>query len=101
HHIVSDAWSVAVLVREVLALYGEYALHQPARLAPLAVQYADFAAWQRERLTGEELARQIDFWTRHLEGAPPALELPTDRPRPPAQTFRGASFSRPLGRELA
>jgi amino acid adenylation domain-containing protein len=86
HHIVSDLWSMGVLVRDMAALYAG------AGLPPLPVQYADFAVWQRGWLQGAELERQIDFWRHRLAGAPPALDLPTDRPRPAAQSIRGASF---------
>ncbi|HVR98610.1 MAG TPA: condensation domain-containing protein, partial [Thermoanaerobaculia bacterium] len=85
HHIVSDAWSVGVLLREVATLYGGLAL------PPLPVQYADFAVWQRGWLHGEVLQAQIDHWKQRLAGAPRVLELPTDRPRPAVQTFRGAT----------
>ncbi|HEX6863771.1 MAG TPA: amino acid adenylation domain-containing protein, partial [Thermoanaerobaculia bacterium] len=84
HHIASDGWSMGILVREVAALYGG------APLPPLPVQYADFAAWQRSWLQGEVLEREIAFWRHQLAGLPPVLELPTDRPRPAAQSYRGA-----------
>ncbi len=84
HHIVTDGWSMGVLVREVNALYA-------GRTLPgLAVQYADFAVWQRRWLSGEVLERQIAWWRERLRGAPAALELPADHPRPPVQTQRGA-----------
>jgi amino acid adenylation domain-containing protein len=83
HHIVSDAWSMGVLVDDLTALYA-------GRPRPeLPVQYADYAVWQRERLTGEEVARQLAFWRDQLAGAPPFLDLPTDRPRPAVQSLRG------------
>jgi len=85
HHIVSDGWSMGVLVREVTALYGG-----AAALPELPLQYADFAVWQREWLQGETLARQVGFWRERLAGAPQDLALPADRPRPPAPSFRGA-----------
>ncbi|HVS00258.1 MAG TPA: amino acid adenylation domain-containing protein, partial [Thermoanaerobaculia bacterium] len=84
HHIVSDGWSMGVLLREIASLY------EGLPLPGLAVQYADFAVWQRGWLEGEVLASQLDFWRRELAGAPQVLELPTDRPRPPLQSFRGA-----------
>ncbi len=86
HHIVSDGWSMGVLVREIAALYPAVASSFPA----LPVQYADFAVWQRERLQGEMLERELAFWRQTLAGAPLALGLPTDLPRPAVQTFRGA-----------
>ncbi|HEU4556305.1 MAG TPA: non-ribosomal peptide synthase/polyketide synthase [Longimicrobium sp.] len=90
HHIVSDGWSTGVLHRELGALYAAFARGEPAPLPPLPVQYADFAVWQREQLQGEVLDRQIGYWKERLEGAPALLELPTDRPRPPVQSHRGA-----------
>ncbi|WP_083296527.1 non-ribosomal peptide synthetase [Duganella sp. HH101] len=93
HHIVSDGWSMGVLVREVAALYTAFVQGQPSPLAPLPVQYADFAHWQRQWLSGEVLAEQLDYWVRQLGDAPPALALPTDRPRPLAQTYRGATHA--------
>jgi amino acid adenylation domain-containing protein len=92
HHIVSDGWSVGVLVREWALLYSAYAQGQASPLAPLAVQYADFAHWQREWLSGEVQARQLDYWRAQLHDAPALLNLPLDRPRPPVQSRRGASL---------
>jgi amino acid adenylation domain-containing protein len=82
HHIVSDAWSLGVTVRELSALYGAALAGEPSPLPELAVQYADFARWQRAWLSGELLADELEHWRRTLDGAPEALELPTDRPRP-------------------
>ncbi len=89
HHIVSDGWSVNVLIREIAALYGAFVAGRPSPLAELPVQYADFAQWQRGWLAGEVLEEQIEYWRRRLRGAPPLLELPTDRPRPAVQSQRG------------
>ncbi|MGB8507384.1 MAG: amino acid adenylation domain-containing protein, partial [Pyrinomonadaceae bacterium] len=89
HHIVSDAWSMGVLVREVAALYTAYAAGTEPELEELPVQYADYAAWQREWLQGEVYERQLEYWRGQLEGAPSVLELPADRPRPPVQTYGG------------
>jgi amino acid adenylation domain-containing protein len=91
HHIVSDEWSSAVLVREVAALYEAFARGAPSPLAPLPVQYADFAAWQRERLDDAEVERQLAFWRERLADAPPLLDLPTDRPRPAVPGSEAAS----------
>ncbi|HEU4451580.1 MAG TPA: amino acid adenylation domain-containing protein, partial [Longimicrobium sp.] len=88
HHIVADDWSAQVLVREVSALYAAFAEGRPSPLADLPVQYADYAAWQREWLEGEVLDAQLAYWERRLAGAPPLLEVPTDRPRPQARTAR-------------
>ncbi len=89
HHVVADGWSVGILVREVSALYAAHAGGGDARLPDLPVQYADFAAWQRARLSGETLERQLAFWRGELRGAPPLLELPADRPRPAAMDGAG------------
>ncbi|SHM78877.1 amino acid adenylation domain-containing protein [Duganella sacchari] len=91
HHIASDGWSVGVLVREVAALYSAFAQGHAAPLAPLAHQYADYACWQRERLAGDRMQRQLDYWLKQLADAPTLLTLPTDRPRPAVQTYAGAS----------
>ncbi|HYP54052.1 MAG TPA: condensation domain-containing protein, partial [Pyrinomonadaceae bacterium] len=93
HHIVSDGWSSEILIGEVAALYEAYAQGRPSPLEELPIQYADFAAWQRDHLQGETLAEQLSYWKRQLAGSPAVLELPTDRPRPAAQSFRGASRS--------
>ncbi|NVJ03368.1 AMP-binding protein, partial [Myxococcus sp. AM009] len=100
HHIVSDGWSMGVLVRDVTALYEAFSQGRPSPLPELAVQYPDYALWQREWLKGEVLESQLAYWKRQLEGAPPSLELPTDKPRPAVQAFRGGhldqSWSLPL-----
>jgi amino acid adenylation domain-containing protein len=90
HHIVSDGWSMGVLVKEVVALYSAYVQHLPSPLPPLAIQYTDFAQWQRQWLSGEVLTQQVSYWTDKLADATPLLALPTDRLRPPVQSFRGA-----------
>ncbi len=89
HHIVSDGWSLGVLIREVAALYTACCQGRPSPLLPLAIQYADFAAWQRGWLQGERLDQELDFWRGQLDGAPQVIELPADRPRPPRQGFAG------------
>jgi amino acid adenylation domain-containing protein len=91
HHIAGDGWSMGTLVREVVALYAAFAAGLPSPLPELPVQYADFAVWQHSRLYGEVLENEISFWRRELAGLPPLLDLPTDRPRPAAQSYRGAS----------
>ena len=91
HHIATDGWSLGVLHRELGALYAAFAAGRPASLPPLGVHYADFALWQDGWLRGEVLERHLAFWRGALEGAPPALELPTDRPRPAVESFRGAT----------
>jgi amino acid adenylation domain-containing protein len=89
HHVISDGWSLGVLLSEASVLYGAVLAGEPSPLPPLGVQYADFAAWQRRWLSGERLAKQVDFWQRQLAGAPAVLELPADRPRPAVQTQHG------------
>ncbi|HEX6903704.1 MAG TPA: amino acid adenylation domain-containing protein [Thermoanaerobaculia bacterium] len=101
HHIVGDGWSMGVLMRELAALHAAIAAGCPSPLPALPVQYADYAAWQRGWLTGEVLATQIAFWRDALAGAPPLLDLPTDRPRPPMQTFRGSRRTLALPAGLA
>ncbi|WP_238539721.1 condensation domain-containing protein [Corallococcus macrosporus] len=91
HHIVSDGWSMGVLVRELVELYEASAEGREPRLPELPVQYADYAVWQREWLAGEVLEEQLGYWRRQLEGAPGALELPTDKARPAVQTYRGGT----------
>jgi len=101
HHIVTDGWSMGIFTRELSALYAAFAAGEPSPLPDLAVQYGDFAVWQRRWLAGEVLTRQLDYWRGHLAGAPPFLALPTDRPRPPVESHRGARRYRTLPRELA
>ncbi|WP_240359953.1 condensation domain-containing protein, partial [Pyxidicoccus trucidator] len=86
HHIVSDGWSMGVLVREMAALYRAFSVGQPSPLPELPLQYPDVALWQRSWLQGEALENQLAWWREHLKGAPQALELPTDFARPPLQT---------------
>ncbi|MBE9004885.1 amino acid adenylation domain-containing protein [Fortiea sp. LEGE XX443] len=93
HHIVSDGWSMDVLVREVATLYQAFCNGQPSPLPELEIQYADFAAWQRQWLEGEALETQLAYWLKQLDGAPGVLELPTDYPRPAIQSSRGAIHS--------
>jgi amino acid adenylation domain-containing protein len=90
HHAVSDGWSISVLIREISALYHAYAAGQPSPLSELPIQYADYAVWQRRRLQNEILENQLSYWRRQLADAPAVLDLPTDRPRPPLPSFRGA-----------
>ncbi len=91
HHIVADGWSIVVFLAEFAALYRAFHAGEPSPLPPLPLQYGDFARWQRERLGREESEAQLAYWRRQLRGPLPALDLPTDRPRPAVQTFQGAS----------
>ncbi len=101
HHIVTDGWSLGVMTREATALYDAFAGGRPSPLAPLPLQYPDYAVWQRDRLQGGVLERELEYWTAQLAGAPELLELPTDAPRPPVPTHAGASQPVELDAELA
>src|SRR6218665_3270663 len=101
HHIISDGWSMNVLVGEMAALYGAFSQGKPSPLPALSVQYADYTLWQRQWLRGEELERQPSRGTGRLQGMPGLLALPVDRPRPPMRTFRGASVAFQLPRALS
>ena len=93
HHIVSDAWSMGVLISEVAAIYKSFSNGRPSPLSELPVQYADYANWQQNWLSGEVLERQLSYWKDRLKGSPPALELPTDRCRPAVRSYRGAAHN--------
>jgi amino acid adenylation domain-containing protein len=99
HHIVSDGWSIGVLVRELGALYPAFLAGRPSPLPELAVQYADFAAWQRGHLSGALLESELAWWRERLAGMPAALDLPADRPRPAVRSLRGAARSFAIDRE--
>src|SRR6266496_883262 len=90
HHIVSDAWSAEILFHELGVLYDAFVSGRPSLLTALPIQYADFAEWQREMLQGAVLEEQLAYWKKQLAGIDHVLTLPTDHPRPPVQTFRGA-----------
>ncbi|MGB7921969.1 MAG: amino acid adenylation domain-containing protein [Pyrinomonadaceae bacterium] len=101
HHIISDGWSIGVLIHEMSALYEAYSRGEESPLEELAIQYADYAVWQREWLQGDVLDQQLDYWKQQLAGAPQVLELPTDHPRPPVQSYKGASQRFQLSEELS
>lgn len=90
HHIIGDAWSSAVLVREIAQFYREFCEGKSSSLAELPVQYADFAVWQRQSLQGETLDTHLNYWRQQLSGTIPTVELPTDFPRPDSMTYSGA-----------
>jgi len=100
HHIISDGWSIGILIREVATLYEAFSHNQPSPLPELPIQYADYAIWQREWLSGEVLDAQLSYWREQLAGVPAVLELPTDHPRPAVQSFRGAAHHIHLSAEL-
>jgi amino acid adenylation domain-containing protein len=101
HHIVSDGWSMGVLTRELGTLYSAYVENRPSPLEELSIQYADYALWQRGWLEREVLGEQVSYWKERLEGAPAALDLPSDRVRPTVQSFRGATLSFGLSEEVS
>ena len=100
HHIIYDGWSLNIFKRELSQLYVALTQRLPNPLPELPIQYADFAVWQRQWLTGEVLDRQLGYWQKQLADAPFVLELPTDKPRPPVQTFRGGVECFQLDRDL-
>jgi amino acid adenylation domain-containing protein len=100
HHIVSDGWSLGILLTELATLYRAHQSERPIALPELAIQYADYATWQHNWLSGTELETQLDYWRDALANSSGILELPTDRPRPAEQTFNGASTVRHLPPEL-
>jgi len=91
HHIVADGWSLGVLMRELSTLYTTFTQSEPASLPELPIQYTDFARWQRWWLQGEVLDSQVAYWRQQLKDVP-ILDLPCDRPRPPEQSYRGATY---------
>ncbi len=101
HHIVADGWSSGVFVRELCALYEAFVAGDSSPLAPLPIQFADFARWEQKRLQGETMEQELTYWTRRLEGYPPFLELPTDRPRPPIRTHNGTVLKTELPPRLS
>ncbi len=101
HHIVSDGWSMGVLLRELAVLYEANHCELPSPLSSLPIQYADYSQWQRSWLTGEVLAEQIAWWAEQLQEMPWILELPTDHPRPAVQSYRGLQTSYSLSSELS
>jgi hypothetical protein len=100
HHIVTDGWTWGVLVCELVALYEAFSVGKPSTLPELPIQYADFAVWQRQWLTGEVLETQVAYWKQQLNNLP-TLQLPTDRPRPTVQAFRGARQTLMLPKALS
>ena len=100
HHIIFDGWSLGVFVRELVTIYEAISNGQPSPLPELPLQFADFAVWQRQWLKGENLEAQLSHWRRQLSDIP-VLDLPVDKPRPPVQSFRGASQSLLLSKDLS
>ncbi len=101
HHIISDGWSMGLIVKELASLYNAFAEGRQPLLDPLPIQYGDYAVWQRQWLSGQLLDRQLCYWKQQLAGPLPVLQMPTDRPRPPSQSFKGSSVALRLKPELA
>ncbi|MCZ8048652.1 MAG: amino acid adenylation domain-containing protein, partial [Microcystis sp. LE19-41.2A] len=101
HHIISDGWSIEVFIHELTSLYNAYTQNHPANLAPLPIQYADFAVWQKQWLQGDVLQTQLNYWQNQLTAAPPLLSLPTDHPRPAVQSFVGTQQEFSLSPKLS
>jgi amino acid adenylation domain-containing protein/thioester reductase-like protein len=101
HHIVSDGWSMAVLVRDLVELYSSESDGGDSRLSPLPIQYSDYAQWQRQWLQGSMLETQLNYWRAHLKDAPAELELPKDRPRPAVHRYNGRSLRIVLNAQLS
>jgi len=101
HHIVSDGWSLGIFLRELVSLYDAFSKGLPSPLPELSIHYADYAHWQRQRLQGNVLDQLLDYWRKQLSGAPELLALPTDRPRPPIQTYHGRSLNAKLDADLS
>ena len=104
HHMIADGWSLGLLSQELAAFYEIFAANKPdleqTTLPELPIQYADFAAWQRQQLQEEGLETQLSYWRRQLSGNLPVLQLPSDRPRPSSQSFEGKSRSLVLSQTL-
>ncbi|TBR56964.1 non-ribosomal peptide synthetase [Westiellopsis prolifica IICB1] len=100
HHIISDEWSIEVLLYEMAAIYKNFLIGKPSGLPELPIQYIDFAYWQQQWLQGELLETQLSYWKKQLENAPTILQLPTDFPRPAIQSYRGAQHSLELSESL-
>jgi len=93
HHAISDAWSLGLLSRDLGTLYDDFANGRESSLPELAIQYADYAHWLRQRMQGDMLEQQLEYWRTQLDGAPQVLEMPTDRPRPAIESHRGAHLA--------
>src|SRR6185503_10730683 len=101
HHIISDGWSIGLLIRELATLYEAYAAGAKSPLKELSLQYGDYAVWQREWLQGEVLDQQLAYWREQLGDAPPVLELPLDKQRPVTSSFRSETFSCHLSKKIS
>lgn len=100
HHMIADGWSLTILQQDLIALYHANCSADNSALAPLEFQYADVSVWQRDYLVADKIQQQLDYWLDKLTGAPPLINLPTDRPRPAQQTFNGAMLTETLSPAL-
>lgn len=100
HHIISDGWSVGVMGREMIALFEAFSGGAASPLPEPPIQYADYAAWQHQWLRGPRLEEQLSYWKKRLDGSPPVLTIPADRPRPKVQSFHGDVFEFAVPRPL-
>jgi amino acid adenylation domain-containing protein len=100
HHLICDAWSIGVFMRELVACYNSFTTETSPSLTALPVQYVDFAGWQRNELTGPPLQKQLEYWRDRLAGAAPVISLPTDRPRPAIRSFQGTRRSFVISKEI-
>jgi amino acid adenylation domain-containing protein len=100
HHIISDGWSMGVLIKELLLLYNAYSTGRDYTLPPLRIQYKDFTAWQQQQLSGEQLQQHKAWWLQQFEGELPVLELPADNTRPAIKTFNGHIINRKLDAQV-
>jgi thioesterase domain-containing protein len=100
HHTVTDSWSIQILARELSAVYGAFSSGKPSPLSDLPISYGDYSEWQRQWFGTEQVQQQLNYWKARFENAPPFLELPKDNPRPPEQTFKGASQTIQLSPEI-
>ncbi len=100
HHIISDAWTLTVFMREVTQLYEAYSQSKNIKLPPLPIQYVDFASWQHDRLKSKVVKQQIEYWKKQLNGSASATELPADRPRPKYRTYSGDVDNFSIGKKV-
>ena len=99
HHIIFDAWSHGILLKELAERYNAALAGKATELPPLDIEFADYAGWQREWFASDDFTHQLNYWKNKLGDAPGTLELPTDKPRPPVQTSNGANISRMLSQD--
>lgn len=101
HHIISDAWSMEIMVREIGTLYFAFAANLPSPLPPLSIQYADYSAWQRQQMQSDDMQKHRQYWVKTLAGAPPVLDIPVDRPRRDIPSSNGALLKIPVPADIA